>query len=95
MERLADQIGQLVSVLTHHGDSHCAWPVVVEVGQLVGQSLDVLRLQSRGVLDDVVAGWVHGTLSDGLRYEEEVVSKELKNRHKLHIARKIITFQEE
>ena len=52
-----------MSILTHHGNSDSAWPVVVEVGQLVGQSLDVVRLQSRAVLDDIVAGGVHSALS--------------------------------
>lgn len=62
MEGLSHQVSQLVGVLTHHGDPHCAGPVVVEMGQLVGQRLDVLGLQSRGILDDIVASRVDGPL---------------------------------
>ena len=48
-------------------------PVVVEVGQLVGQTLDVLRLQPRGVLDYIVAGGVDRALPHRLGHQVEVV----------------------
>ena len=51
-----------MSVLAGGGNTDGAGPVVVEVGELVRQLLQVLRLQSRGVLDHVVAGRVHGPL---------------------------------
>ena len=47
-----------MSVLTGSGDSDGAGPVIVEVGQLVGQLLDVLRLEAAAVLNHVVAGGV-------------------------------------
>ena len=40
---------------------------VVVVGQLVRQLLEVVRLQVRGVLVDIVAGGVDCALSDKLR----------------------------
>ena len=46
VKRVTHEEGELVSVLADHGDPHRPRPVVVEVGQLVGQRLDVLRLQS-------------------------------------------------
>ena len=45
-------------ILTRSGDPDGAGPVVVEVGQLVGQLLEVLGLQAAGVLHHVVAGRV-------------------------------------
>ena len=41
----------LVGVLAGGGNSDSAGPVVVEVSQLVGQLLEVLGGQTRGVLD--------------------------------------------
>ena len=52
VQRLADQEGELVGVLAGGGHPHRARPVVVEVGQLVRQLLDVLRLEARVVFDD-------------------------------------------
>ena len=75
MKGLSHQVSKLVGVLTHHGDPHSAGPVVVEVGQLVGQRLDVLGLQAWGVLDDIVAGGVDSPLPDRLTDKEKVVSK--------------------
>ena len=54
----------------HHGPR----PVVIEVGQLVRQLLEVIGLQAGGVLDDVVAGGVDGALPHGLGDKEEVIS---------------------
>ena len=52
----------LVSVLAGGGNTDSARPVVVEVGELVGQLLQVLRLQPRGVPHHVVAGGIDGAL---------------------------------
>lgn len=68
-----DEESQFVRVLAHAGHPHAARPVVVEVAQLVGQHLDVLRLQPGGVVDHVVRRRVHGALGDALRNQEEVV----------------------
>ena len=48
----------LVSVLAGGGNTDGAGPVVVEVGQLVCELLQVLRLQPAAVLHHVVAGRV-------------------------------------
>ena len=63
-------------VLAGRRHAHRPRPVVVEVGQLVGQLLDVLGRQARGVLDDVVAGGVDGALPHRLRDQEEVVPED-------------------
>ena len=52
VQRLADQEGELVGVLAGGGHPHRARPVVVEVGQLVRQLLNVLRFETRVVFDD-------------------------------------------
>ena len=62
-----------MSVLAGGGHPDGAGPVVVEVGQLVGEHLDVLGLEAGGVLDDVVAGGVDGALPHRLGDEEEVI----------------------
>ena len=51
-----------MGVLAGGGNTDGPGPVVVEVGQLVRQLLQVLRLQPRGVLHHVVAGGVDGAL---------------------------------
>ena len=38
-------------------------PVVVEMTQLVGESLHVVRLETRCIMDDIEAGWSDGTLT--------------------------------
>ena len=45
VQALAHQEGELVRVLAGGGDPHRARPVVVQVGQLVRQLLDMLRLK--------------------------------------------------
>ena len=52
MKTLPHEEGELVSVLAGGGHPHRARPVVVEVGQLVRQLLNVLRLESAIILDD-------------------------------------------
>ena len=78
MKGLADQVGELVGVLAHHGHPHRARPVVVEVAQLVGEGLHVPRQQALAVspgrvVDDVVAGRVDGALPHRLGHQVEVV----------------------
>ena len=73
VETLAHQEGELVGVLAGGGDPHGAGPVVVEVAQLVGQLLDVVRGEAGVVLDHVVGGRVDSALSHTLRHEEEVI----------------------
>merc|ERR1712055_1147760 len=73
VQALSHQEGQFVGVLARSWDTHCAWPVVVEVSQLVRQLLEMVRLQARSVLDDVVAGGVYCALPNRLGNQEEVV----------------------
>ena len=51
-----------MGVLAGSGNSDSAGPVVVEVGQLVRQLLEVLGLEAAGVLHHVVAGGVNCAL---------------------------------
>ena len=51
-----------MGVLAGGGNTDSARPVVVEVGQLVRQLLEVLGLEAAGVLHHVVAGRVDGAL---------------------------------
>ena len=52
----------LMGVLTGGGNTDSAGPVVVQVGQLVRQLLEVLGLQAAGILHHVVTGRVNGAL---------------------------------
>ena len=60
-------------ILARSGDPDGAGPVVVEVGELVGERLDVLGQQPRGILHHVVGSGVDGTLVHRLRHQEKVV----------------------
>ena len=55
-------LSHLVGVLAGGGNTDSAGPVVVEVGELVSQLLEVLRLEPASVLHHVVAGRVDGAL---------------------------------
>ena len=48
-------------------------PVVVHVAELVGESLHVIRLQSAGVVDNVVVGWGDASKADSLAHNVEVI----------------------
>merc|ERR1719209_1893570 len=74
MQALPHQEGKFVGILARSWDTHCAWPVVVKMGQLVRQLLEMVWLQARSVLDDVVAGWIDCALPDRLRDKEEIIS---------------------
>ena len=67
---------KLVSILTGSRDPDSARPVVVEVGELVGERLDVFGHQAGGVLHHIVGGWVDSALVHRLRHEEEVVPEQ-------------------
>ena len=56
---------------SRHPDS--AGPVVLEVGELVGERLYVQRQQPRDVLYHIVGGGVDGALVHRLRYRDKVV----------------------
>ena len=66
---------KLVSILTGSRDPDSARPVVVEMGELVGERLDVLWQQAGGILHHIVRGWVDSALVHRLRDKEEVVPK--------------------
>ena len=79
-----------MSILARSRDTDSARPVVVEVGKFVCKLLqynkshdlitqkthylEMVWLQPRCILDNIVTGGIDGSLSDGLRYKEEVVS---------------------
>ena len=62
-----------MSVLARSRNTDSSGPVVIEVGQLVRQLLEVLRLQGTGVLQHVIARGVDGPLPYRLTHQEEVV----------------------
>ena len=63
-------------ILARSGDPDSAGPVVVEVGELVGERLDVLGQQPRSILHHVVRGGVDSALVHRLRHQEKVVPNE-------------------
>ena len=65
-----------MSILARSRHPDSSRPVVVEVGELVGERLDVLRQQPGGVLHYVVGGGVDGALVHRLRDEEEVIPEQ-------------------
>lgn len=73
VDGLPDEGGELVGVLADAGHPNRPVPVVVEVGELVRQPLDLLGRKAAVVLDDVVAGGVDRALAHRLAHEEEVV----------------------
>ena len=75
-EKSTHKEGKLVSILAGGRHPDRARPVVVEVGELVGERLDVLRQQPGGVLHYVVGGGVDRALVHRLRDEEEVIPKQ-------------------
>lgn len=48
-------------------------PVEVHVTQLVGKPLHMIRLQSTGVVHDVVVGWGDASTADSLAHYVEVI----------------------
>lgn len=48
-------------------------PVVVHVAQLVGEPLHVIRLQSTGVVHNIVVGWGDASSADSLAHNIEVI----------------------
>ena len=74
MNRLSNQVGQLVSILAHHWHSHSSGPVEVQMSQFVGQDLDPLGLPSGGVFDHIVRSRINCSLSDRLRNQVEVIT---------------------
>ena len=75
-EKSTHREGKLVSILAGGRHPDRARPVVVEVGELVGERLDVLWQQPGGVLHYVVGGGVDRALVHRLRDEEEVIPKQ-------------------
>ena len=63
-------------ILARSGDPDSAGPVVVKVGELVGERLYMLRHQAGGVLHHIVGGGVDSALVHRLRDKEEVVPKQ-------------------
>ena len=76
VNRKTHKEGKLVRILARSRHPDSARPVVVEMGELVGERLDVLRQQPRGVLHHIVGGRVDSALVHRLRHEEEVVPKQ-------------------
>ena len=61
--------------LARSGHTHCAGPVVVEMGHLVGESLDDVNLPVAVIMDDDVVRRRDGSLTHVLTHQEEVIPK--------------------
>ena len=66
VQRSAGEESQFVRILAGRGHTDRAGAVKVEVGQLVGQPLELVRPEPALVPDDVVARWIHSALADRL-----------------------------
>lgn len=64
MQVLANQNGQLVSVLNDSRNTSASTPVVIQVRVFVRQDLHLVWFQTIGVINDVVACWCDGTLAN-------------------------------
>ena len=73
MQIITHKESKLVCILARSGNPDSARPVVVKVGELVGERLDVLGQQPRSILHHVVGGGVDGALVHRLRHQEKVV----------------------
>ena len=76
MQIITHKESKLVCILARSGNPDSARPVVVKVGELVGERLYMLRHQAGGVLHHIVGGWVDSALVHRLRDEEEVIPKQ-------------------
>lgn len=74
MQTCAYEIGKLVGILDRGRHADSSWPVEVQVSELVCEELHLARWKSILVVNHVVAGRIHSSLSDGLRYDIEIVS---------------------
>lgn len=73
VKTLTSQKSQFVGILAWGRDADCAWPVEVQVGELVGKPLHVLGLQCRRVVDDVEVCGCHRSLTYTLGDQIEVI----------------------
>ena len=64
---------ELLQTLSYRATPPTHRPVVVQVTELVGQPLEVVGFESRGVGDDVVVRRSHRALTDTLAHKEEVI----------------------
>ena len=60
-------------ILTRRGDADGAWPIIVKMCHLIGQTLDLVRGPVAGVVDYHVMGRGHCALTHVLAHQEEVV----------------------
>ena len=61
--------------LARSGHTHCARPVVVEMGHLVGESLDDVNLPVAVIMDHDVVRRRDGSLTHVLTHQEEVIPR--------------------
>ena len=57
----------------HHLQTFTYRPVVVEMTQLVGESLHVIWLEARRITDDIEVGGRDSALTDTLTHKEKVI----------------------
>mgnify|MGYP001339087262 FL=1 len=73
VKTLTHEEGKLVGVLAGGGHPHCPRPVIVQVTQLVGQLLQVVRSEARVIPDHIIGRWVDGALPHTLGHKEEII----------------------
>ena len=73
LDVLADQVSQLVGVLARGRHPDRPRPVVVHVGELVGEPLHVVRLHVLAAVHDNVVRWGHRAVPHVLGHQEKVV----------------------
>lgn len=63
----------MLTYLTWSWDSDSSWPVVVHVSELVGEALEMVRLESRVITHHSVMGRCDSALTYVLTHQEEVI----------------------
>lgn len=69
------------NLLTQSCSSPAYLPVVVHVTQLVSKTLHVIRLQSTGVIHNIVVGRGDTSSADSLAYDVEVIPGKQRLQH--------------
>jgi len=73
VDRLTNEEGNLMGILAGSRDTDSSGPVVIEMGQLVGEGLKMDGLEPRRVMDNMVVGGGGRSLAHALRTKEKVV----------------------
>lgn len=72
---LSSQECQLVGVLANGWDTNSSGPIVIKMGLLVGVELQLIGIKPGLVPQNVVRRWRYGSLTNALRHQEKVISR--------------------